>query len=237
MITTVLFDKDGTLFDFQKSWANWSARFLLELCRGDVAKAAEMSDAVGYDLDARAFCDDSVLVSGTPGDIAEHLLPFVPGMSPSGLIARMNVMAADAPQVEATPLQPLMLALKARGLRLGVITNDNILPTKSHLRAVGIAHHMDRIIGSDSGFGEKPNCGQIMAFWDLCGGSPAETVMVGDSVHDLMAARAAGCVGVGVMTGVSPRSMLAPLADAVLNDVSELPDFLDAMESPGVSAA
>jgi phosphoglycolate phosphatase len=55
---------------------------------------------------------------------------------------------------------------------------------------------------------------------------PFHTVMLGDSTHDLQAARAAGMAAVGVLTGVARAAELAPHADAVLADIGELPTWL-----------
>jgi phosphoglycolate phosphatase len=50
--------------------------------------------------------------------------------------------------------------------------------------------------------------------------------MVGDSLHDLHAGRAAGMRTVGVLTGPAPRAELSPEADIVLGSIAELPDWL-----------
>ena len=34
-LQAILFDKDGTLFDFQKSWGNWGGAVLQDLSGGD----------------------------------------------------------------------------------------------------------------------------------------------------------------------------------------------------------
>ncbi|WP_138468919.1 HAD family hydrolase [Poseidonocella sp. HB161398] len=237
MIKTVLFDKDGTLFDFRATWGGWAASFLLELSSDDQAKAAQMAESVGFDLRDRSFEEDSVLIGGTPGDIVRQLLPYVPGVSAAGLVSRMNMMAASAPQCEAAPLLPLLAGLRDRGLSLGVITNDARAPAMAHLRAAGIAGLFDGVIGSDCGFGQKPGPGQILAYLEKTGADPSETVMVGDAPHDMMAARAAGCHRVGVLTGPSTRQQLAPLASAVLPDISALPGWLDRMEDARHNAA
>lgn len=237
MIKTVLFDKDGTLFDFRATWGGWAASFLVELSSGNIAKAAEMAEAVGFDLQTQKFEDDSVLIAGTPGDIARQLLPFVPGTTPAGLVSRMNVLAASAPQHEAAPLLPLLTELTRRGLTLGVITNDAQAPAMAHLRQVGVAHCFAHVIGSDCGYGQKPGPGQIAAFLELTESCPEETVMVGDAPHDLMAARAAGCHRLGVLTGLATRQQLAPLASAVLPDISFLPDWIDAVAETRTDAA
>jgi phosphoglycolate phosphatase len=52
--------------------------------------------------------------------------------------------------------------------------------------------------------------------------------MVGDSLHDLRAARAAGMRAVAVLTGPARAADLAPWADAVLPDIGALAGWLDA---------
>lgn len=52
---------------------------------------------------------------------------------------------------------------------------------------------------------------------------------VGDHVHDMEGARAAGVLGVGVLTGpCSERELVAAGADVVLPSLVEFPDWLDA---------
>jgi phosphoglycolate phosphatase len=50
--------------------------------------------------------------------------------------------------------------------------------------------------------------------------------MVGDSTHDLIAGRAAGMPTIGVLTGMAGRETLEPYADAVLENIGEIPGFL-----------
>lgn len=229
MITTILFDKDGTLFDFQASWGGFALRFCQELAGGDLAQAARIGAAVGFDLEQRRFEPDSPIIAGTPGEIAGALLPHVPGSTAQALVARMNLLAAETPQQEATPLQPLMKSLRAGGMTLGVITNDAATPAKAHLQAAGILDDLAHVIGCDCGFGQKPGPGQINAFLEMTGAAPEETLMVGDSTHDLRAAQAAGCRGVGVLTGLATAQQLAPLAWKVIPNISQLPRLLRAM--------
>jgi phosphoglycolate phosphatase len=53
--------------------------------------------------------------------------------------------------------------------------------------------------------------------------------MVGDSLHDLDAGRAAGMRTVAVLTGIADRAALAPHADVVLGHIGELPDWIAAL--------
>ncbi|WP_299965729.1 HAD family hydrolase [uncultured Roseobacter sp.] len=226
-IRAVLFDKDGTLFDFGATWESWAQGFLMRLAR-DPQEAAELGARIGFDLAARRFAPDSIAIAGTPGEVADALLPHLDGWSRPGLIGLINTEAETAPQVEVVPLVPYLEALRARGLRLGVATNDAEAPARVHLASAGADGLFDFIAGFDSGHGAKPGPGQLLAFARAMGVPPEAVLMVGDSTHDLMAAQAAGMPSVGVLTGLAAQSDLAPLADVVLRDIGALPGWLAA---------
>lgn len=229
MIAGILFDKDGTLFDFNATWGDWTEGLLHELARGDASRAGRLADVLGYDSGQRRFAPDSIVVAHTPEEVAAALLPHLPGATPATLVARMNVLAAQAPQVAAFPLGPLLADLRARGLRLGVATNDSEEAARAHLDAEGVTGLFDFVAGFDSGHGGKPHPGMLLAFADSFALDPAQVVMVGDSLHDLIAGRAAGMRRVAVLTGLATEAELQPLAEAVLPDIGHLPGWLDSL--------
>lgn len=225
-IQGVLFDKDGTLFDFAATWNSWAASMLANLAGGDAARAARLSERIGFDFEARRFNPASPAIAGTPEDLAELLAPDVPDLSQAELAKRIAADSAGAPQVEAVPLAPLLARLRGMGLKLGVATNDAEAPARAHLASVGHEAAFDFIAGFDSGFGGKPKPGICLGFAAAVGIPPAAVAMVGDSAHDLAAGRAAGMRAVAVLTGVAGEAELAPLADAVLPDIGHLPDWI-----------
>lgn len=226
-IRGVLFDKDGTLFDFAATWSAWARSFLTDLAGGDDAFAARLGRAIGFDMATSVFAPDSPVIAHTPGEIAEALLPHLPGTGPAALVTRMNAAAAEARMVEAVPLRPLLGLLRGRGLRIGLVTNDGEVPARAHLVAAGVEPLFDYVAGFDSGHGAKPHPGPLMAFADRWGLEPAAVAMVGDSRHDLIAARAAGMRPVAVLSGLARAEDLAPLAEAVLPDIGHLPAWID----------
>jgi phosphoglycolate phosphatase len=48
-LRAILFDKDGTLFDFQHSWGNWAGQVIAELAAGDADRARALADAMDFD--------------------------------------------------------------------------------------------------------------------------------------------------------------------------------------------
>jgi phosphoglycolate phosphatase len=227
-IKGIVFDKDGTLFDFQATWGAWSRGFILEESGGDAGLMDRLAEALGYDLATNSFHPHSVVIAHTTEIVADTILPLLPGVSKSDLLARMDARAVSAPQVEAAPLAAVLGRLRAMGIMLGVATNDTEAPARAHLSAAGVDVLFDFIAGSDSGFGGKPAPGQLLAFAQSVGLAPQECAMVGDSLHDLHAARAAGMVAVGVLSGMAGADTLGPEADFVLGSIADLPDWLSA---------
>jgi phosphoglycolate phosphatase len=234
-IQGIVFDKDGTLFDFNATWAAWAADFLTDLSGGDPGMAARLGRAIGFDTAGRRFARDSVVIADTPDAVARALCRAMPGAEPAALVMRINAAAARAPMQPAVPLVPLLGRLRAMGLRLGVATNDAEAPALAHIEAAGAAALFDFIAGCDSGFGAKPEPGQLLGFADLMRIAPERIVMVGDSPHDLAAGRAAGMHTVGVLTGMASAAVLTPLADRVLPDIGHLPDWLADRHGPAVA--
>lgn len=230
MIDGLLFDKDGTLFDFRVSWGRWAQGFLTGIAT-DKAHARRLGRAIGFDLDSGAFSPDSPVIAATAADIAAALAPELSGVSVEDLTDRIDASAGQAPMSEAVPLRPLLSALRAAGLRLGVATNDSEVPARQHLANHGITDCFDFISGYDSGHGAKPGPGMCLAFARQLGLEPSRVVMVGDSRHDLDAGRAAGMRTIAVLTGIAKREELAPHADVVLADIGAIPGWLSSLEA------
>lgn len=226
-VSAVLFDKDGTLFDFQATWAEWAEGYLRELAGGDADLFSRLLDATGLRLDPARFDADSPVIAGTAQEVLNLLVSVMPHANPAKLYAHMNESVSQARAVPAAPLAELMARLSGAGFRLGVVTNDSESAARAHLSQAGVAEAFDAVIGYDSGWGAKPEPGQILGFCDQWGLAPDTVVMVGDSLHDLHAARAAGTRGVAVLTGVAGHDTLAPAAEIVLPDIGHLPDWLN----------
>lgn len=224
-IKAVLLDKDGTLFDFDKTWSAWCGRELRAMAR-DQAHLAAMARALEFDLATERFAPTSVAIAGSPDDFIAALLPQMGGMSAGELSARLEESVQHAPLVAAVDLAPFCAGLRGAGMVLGLATNDSEAAARAHLDSAGIAGEFAMVLGCDSGFGAKPGPGMCRAFAEAQGLAPGEVVMVGDSLFDLQAGRAAGMVCVGVLTGPARAEDLAPWADAVLPDIGHLAGWL-----------
>ncbi|KPQ08176.1 MAG: phosphoglycolate phosphatase [Rhodobacteraceae bacterium HLUCCA12] len=237
-IRAILFDKDGTLFDFQATWGAWAGQMIADLAGADRDLHDALAQTLAYDPLRRRFHAHSMVIAGTSEEVAERIAPLLPdgGGGVAALTARMARAAAHAPLAEAVPLRPLLSQLRNAGYRLGVATNDNESVARQHL--AGQSDLFDFICGFDSGHGGKPAPGMLLAFAAECGLAPESVLMVGDSRHDLDAGRAAGMATLAVLTGVATEADLAPHADAVRPDIGHLPGYLrpDASWAPRPAA-
>lgn len=224
----VLFDKDGTLFDFRATWDVWAANVIETLSGGDAKLRSALGLAARYDLEAKAFLPDSPVIAGTNREAAECFASALPHRELAEIEAFLVKEAAKAPLAAAVPLEPLLSSMRQGGLALGVMTNDSEVAAHAQLANAGVAQLFDFIAGFDSGFGAKPAPEPLLAFADACGLTADEILMVGDSSHDLIAGRSAGMRCVGVLTGVAQERDLAPFADVVLPDIGHLPHWIAA---------
>jgi len=221
-VEAIIFDKDGTLFSFQDTWSVWARTVLVELTETD-AEMQAASKALGFDLGGDVFLADSVVIAGTAADITRALEPVIPKRP--DILDVLDAVAIETPQAPVPELHATLDTL-SRDHVLGLMTNDSEAPAKAHLAQVGIADRFAFVAGYDSGFGAKPEPGPLLAFSQAVGVAPKNTLMVGDSRHDLVAGRAAGMGTVGVLTGVATAQDLGDLADVILPDIRGISTWL-----------
>ena len=206
-IRALLFDKDGTLFDFHGSWGPWLNRFLLEMAKDD-AHMHRMAKSLGFDPVVQRFLAGSVFVHDTLEEIMDAILPHLEGWTRKELEAFAIRETALVPQVP---------------------TNDNEHPAKTQLQAAGVLEDFDFVAGYDSGYGGKPGTGMQHAFCAAHKLAPAEVAMVGDSLHDITSGRDAGMATIAVLTGTTSHAELEAVADVVLEDISHIENWLNTL--------
>lgn len=226
IIKGILFDKDGTLFDYGATWNGWALQLISDLAAGDVTLGRRLAEAADFDLASGAFRPTSPMIACTNREAAEILLPYLPDTDLATLEELLTLRATEAPLAPPVDLHPLLDDLGGRGLSLGVMTNDSEQAALVHLQEAKILDRFDFVAGFDSGYGAKPAPTPLLAFASRLGLDPAHVAMVGDSTHDLIAGRAAGMVTVAVLTGLADADTLGPHADVVLPHIGHIPGWL-----------
>lgn len=227
MIDAILFDKDGTLFDFYRTWGPVTEDAALLVAGGDQARAHFILEQSGKDMATGKYAPASPIASGSNRQIVEVWCGLLGIVEVEAMYDRVHELFLARQKSVATPVLDLDLffgRLRGRGLRLGVATMDSEESARAAMRIFKAERHLDFICGFDTGHGMKPSGGMVEAFARLTSTAPAHLAVVGDSPHDMHMARA-GKAGraIGVLTGVSPREALIEAgAHAVIDSIAEL---------------
>jgi phosphoglycolate phosphatase len=221
-LKAVLCDLDGTLVDSAEDIRAALNELLAELRLNAVGP-----DAVGPE-EIKGMIGDGVgklierALAARGGDPAEapHLVPrFLALYEPNA--ARSTRPYPGVPET--------LRALKARGLRVAVVTNKPETATREILASLDLAALVDVIVGGDTAPERKPHPAPVLLALERLRVTPDDAVMVGDNHHDVAAARAAGVPAIAVTYGYShvPQGDLG--ADRL---IATFPELLAVLELP-----
>lgn len=228
-IRALLFDKDGTLVDFQRTWGPAAHQVMQHLAGGDRAAYERLTAVSGFIEADQTFLPGSPLVAGSTADWGPLWAAALGRPASTDFFREVDAsFCKTALKHLATIGDPVATlgVLGARGLRFGLFTNDGEAAAHAQLARMGVKHLFAFVAGYDSGHGIKPDPGPVLAFAAAVQIPPHEIAVVGDSMHDLAAARAAGAVAVAVLSGPVQADVLAPYADVVLPSVAEIDGWL-----------
>jgi phosphoglycolate phosphatase len=231
-IKGILFDKDGTLIDFNQTWLPVVTQLAQQLAAGNETRARALVEQGGYDWAQQRFRSGSVVAAGTIEDLVDL---WHPGLGADERVTRVAeydriaVAEGAARAVAFDGLREALALLAQRGFILGIATNDSEAGARATTAALSLSQLFTVIIGYDSVAQAKPYADQLHLFAARTGLLPAQIAMVGDNPHDLEMAHAAGAgLAVGVLSGNSTRAELEALSDVILDGVVDLPDFFAA---------
>lgn len=212
----ILFDLDGTiidsLYDLQKAinglLAQEKRRPLtlpeMRACTGDglrimIGKAFEMTG------DAKS--DDAIA----------KLMPTY-----------LDIYAGIIPQPSCIyeGMLDVLKSQKAEGIKLGLCTNKHEVSTRRIMRKLELDIYFDVMVGGDSLAEKKPHPLPLLYAMEKLGAEKNETIMVGDSPNDTVAAQAAGIPSIRATYGYTPEWPIGAPFSAAIEKAHDLPRAL-----------
>jgi phosphoglycolate phosphatase len=227
-LVAILFDKDGTLVDFDRTWEPINRQAARMAAKGDAALELTLLDGCGTDPETGRTRPDSMFASANAVEIARRMVDLGSAIPQAELTLLLDALFRQGAgsAVPIGDIEGLFGELGAYGYRLGIASSDNEESVRTTMRKFGIEGVVDYVAGYDSGHGVKPEAGMVLAFARQAQCEVAQVLMVGDNRHDIAMGRAAGAITVGVLTGTGTRETLEPLADLCLASVHDLRQIL-----------
>lgn len=233
-VRAVVFDKDGTLIDFDAFWVSVSERAIDVIFEKlGVTDGAKIKEEI---LSAFGVTDgvidiDGVLCKGTylqMSDIVYNILTNHGFSTDADALYKLLLDSYEKSTEHGTVLptceglKDTLEWLRAQGASLFVVTTDNYPITKKCLIKLGIFELFDRIYCDDGVMPTKPNPAAINDICKCCNFEKSEIVMVGDTMTDILFAKAGGAFAISVSKNEKNRARLAPKADLVISEISDL---------------
>lgn len=235
-IRGILFDKDGTLIDFNSIWIPLAFELtdsLLANYRG--AQHSEYRQTllrkIGVEMDG-TMIPGSIYASGTEEELADVLYHTAQGLNislpdyasfSSSLRGKVNTyMSTHKRSIRPVyDAEQTLAALREHGLTLGISTSDNEENTIVCLEETGLLKYFHYIGCPDDVKNPKPSGDILLDFSNRFGLKPEEVAVVGDTAVDIAFAKQnhAG-LAIGVLSGAGGNEELTEKADYVLPTIA-----------------
>jgi phosphoglycolate phosphatase len=235
-IELIVFDKDGTLVDFDLLWAGklvHAVESVLAAPPGSPELRARLFATLGIHADGKSVVPESPLAVSTLAKLgmATTIVLYQNGVSwhEAERLSRDIFMPAIEVLPRPQDIRPIgdvsgrMRGLSQRGFRLAVFTSDDRNATMATLPMLGIADLVQTMVCGDDAIPGKPSGAGLLHLARHFAVSPESILMVGDSMTDMTSAQDAG-IGwrVGVLSGTGRRDGLARIAHHVVDDIHAL---------------
>ena len=235
-IACIVFDKDGTLIDFNLTWAKRTAAWIqamVDSVNGSPNLAHEIARTTGYDWRHKHVLPDGPiavttavkLVALASGELYKHGLPWHEAEKAviESIIPTLGAPFQDGEIVALGDVIGTFQELKEAGIQIAIATGDNRQPTQETLTALNIEDYVGAVRCGDDPLPEKPDPAVLLGIADELGIETSQMLMVGDTVNDMLAGRnanVAGCIGITGSTG--DAAQLAYHADVLLTSIDRI---------------
>jgi phosphoglycolate phosphatase len=219
-LSAVLFDLDGTLLDTAADIALALNRAMIEhgcraLAEDEVRRMIGRGSPI---LIERALASQGCTMdAAVQAALLERFFHYY---------GELEASNEDRAQPYTGVVESLQ-AVHEAGLRTAVVTNKHHRFAASLLERLGLAQWVDFVVGGDTCARRKPDPQPLLFACESLRAPASETLMVGDSVNDVLAARAAGiavvCVSYGYNEGRAAQTLDC---DLLLDSLTELPPLL-----------
>lgn len=119
-------------------------------------------------------------------------------------------------------LGQIRASANGRGLKMAVLTNKPVHPSRAIVEALGLAEFFTQVYGGNSFATKKPDPLGALTLMQEAGVEAAQACMIGDSSIDILTGRNAGMWTVGLTYGFAPHTLVEAPPDVLVDSPEEL---------------
>lgn len=239
-IKGIIFDKDGTLLDFDAFWISVAVAAvsdILKAVNADESLANECLATIG--TDGKSASLDGILCKGTYAQMANAFYDVLrkancviePDTLYNVVIKAFHDNVAHGKVIPAcNDITDVFKRLGKMGIKTAVVTTDDRYVTEKCLDLLGIKDFFCRIYTDDGIHPSKPNPYYINQFCREERIERSELIMVGDTLTDMSFAENGGIRAIGVAKTEEGRILLESKAYAVVDDISNIFNVINSIE-------
>jgi len=206
-VRLVVFDLDGTLVDSKADLAN-SVNYALGAFEYPLLPNETVYSYVGDGA--------SILIQRSLGTDGREILPLVLETFLTHYREHLLDTTVPFPGVSES------LEAHSKAFEMALLTNKPVDMTRKILAGLSLSRYFVDVRGGDSFDSKKPNPEGLLRMIKERGTSPAESLMVGDSVNDILAGQGAGVATCGVSYGLGAKGFAEHAPDFTIDRFPEL---------------
>ena len=231
-VKAILFDKDGTLTNIDNMWVEPTEMVIRNILKQHIKEDSpitieQMLELLG--IVQGEIVPNSVIASGTVEDMLDEIGKYFP-IDKKALYDvvledfRHYLLAHPDMIIPIGNVAFLISELKHKGIKVGVVTNDSYIPTKTIFEILKIWHLFDFVATPDE-YPAKPAADSLIGASEHLAVPLHEIFYVGDSYLDMAYAKHCGG-GIAVLTSGSDVQKMKEQSLLVLDSVEQLLDFV-----------
>lgn len=230
-IKGILFDKDGTLIEFNSLWMD-STRYMIEdlFLSGEILgeyKDQNFKEDLLYKLgiNGKNVSANSPVGSGTIFDMAKVISEYfnysISYIENYIIDYYMEFLNNNKDKIKPVGnVKDVFENLKNNGYKIGIATSDSYKPTKFALDYLGLTKYID-FIGTSDRYICKPNPNMLDIFCRENNLSYNEVIHVGDTPTDMLFGRHSKA-SIGVLSGIASKELLKKYTPYVFNNIEDI---------------
>ncbi|WP_436862441.1 HAD family hydrolase [Staphylococcus caeli] len=226
----ILFDKDGTIIYFDRSWMKIGLQLVDDFMETYEHSIEDKSAAYAH----LGVVDDEIL-PGTimaSGALDEMIQAFcdIANQDVTQWAQRRSQTLVDNRVPENVVVEGMSETLKTlqhQGYKMGIVTSDSKKGVEQFLEVTDFAHFFDVVISTEADAVEKPNPEVLNPLFQQYDVAPEDVVIVGDTANDIQTGVNAKLgLKIAVLTGVGLEHEFTQ-ADYVVKTANEIVEILN----------